>query len=178
MARDGVFPYSSYLRRVYQKTKTPLINIIFVFVLDALFVLSQLFSTGLFLCLVAIGTVGLQISYLMPILFRCTVARKTFPEGEFSLGVFGIPVAIISSIWLTLTSIVMFLPMRYPITIDNMNYTIVAFTAVFILAGSYWFFAARHWFVGPRRTDYTIPLLPAGSVHNEDKLTKESMLVE
>lgn len=173
-----MFPYSSYLRRIYQKTKTPLINIIFVFVLDGLLVLSQLFSTGLFLSLAAIGTIGLQISYLMPIFFRCTVARKTFTKGEFSLGIFGIPIAIISSIWLTLTSIIMFFPMKYPITIDNMNYAIVAFAGVLLLAGSYWFVAARHWFVGPRRTDYTVPLLPVGDVHNEDKLTKESMLVE
>src|ERR1700728_4051244 len=114
MARDGVFPFSRYLRWIYKGTKTPLANVLFVFVIDSLLILLQLASTTAFAAIIAIATLGYQISYLMPVLFRCTTARKTFPLGEFNLGRFGIPIAIISSIWLSITSIFMFFPAQYP----------------------------------------------------------------
>ncbi|CAF1002246.1 unnamed protein product [Adineta ricciae] len=153
MARDGVFPFSSYLRWIYQRTQTPLANIVFVFVIDSLLLLLQLASTTAFTDIIAIATLGFQISYLIPIFLRCTAARKAFPLGEFNLGRFGLPIGIISSIWLMITSIFMFFPTTYPVTADNMNYTVVIVAGIFVLAASYWLISARHWFVGPKRTD-------------------------
>ena len=153
MARDGVFPFSSYLRWIYQRTQTPLANIVFVFVIDSLLLLLQLASTTAFTDIIAIATLGFQISYLIPIFLRCTAARKTFPVGEFNLGRFGLPIGIISSIWLMITSIFMFFPTTYPVTADNMNYTVVIVAGIFVLAASYWLISARRWFVGPKRTD-------------------------
>jgi amino acid transporter len=153
MARDGVFPGSSCLRWIYQRTKTPLANVIFVFIIDCLLLLLQLASDTAFASIIAIATLGFQTSYLMPILFRCTAARKTFPLGEFNLGLFGTPIAIISSIWLTITSIFMFFPANYPVTKENMNYAVVIIAGVLLIAGTYWLVSARHWFVGPKRTD-------------------------
>ncbi|CAF0904084.1 unnamed protein product [Adineta ricciae] len=173
MARDGVFPYSSYLRWVHQGTKTPLATIMLVFVADTVLLLLQSASAELFTSLVAIGTIGIQTSYLLPILFRCTSARKTFPSGEFNLGRFGLPIATVSSVWLILTSILMFLPTKSPITVDNMNYSIVVFMTVLLIAGGYWLVAARHWFVGPQRVDHSIPLLPRGERSNENRLKDE-----
>lgn len=153
MARDGVFPCSHYLRWIYQGTKTPLANVILVFVVDALLLLLQLASTTAFGAIIAIATLGYQISYLIPIFFRCTVARKTFPRGEFTLGRLGFPIAIISSIWLTITSVFMFFPAEYPVTKDNMNYAVVVIGGILLIAAVYWLVSARHWFVGPKRTD-------------------------
>lgn len=152
MARDGVFPASKYLRWIYEGTKTPLANVIFVFFIDALLLLLQLASTTAFEAIIAIATLGYQISYFIPILFRCTAARNTFPRGEFHLGRFGSPIAIISSIWLGVTSIIMFFPSTYPVTKDNMNYAVVIVAGVLLIAAIYWFVSARHWFVGPKRT--------------------------
>ncbi|CAF1492944.1 unnamed protein product, partial [Adineta steineri] len=116
----------------------------------------------------SISTFCLQISYLIPILFRCTISRKIFPLGEYNFGQFGVPIAIISSIWLIITSFFMILPNQYPITSDNMNYSIFITSGVLFIAGIYWFVSARHWFIGPKRTDSdTIPLLP-GHVTNEN----------
>lgn len=153
MARDGVFPFSRYLRWIYPRTKTPLANVLLVFVLDALLLLLQLASVTAFAAIIAIATLGFQISYLMPIFFRCTTARKTFPRGEFHLGRFGFPIAIISSIWLTITSIFMFFPAEYPVTKDNMNYAVVVIGGILSIAAIYWLVSARHWFIGPKRTD-------------------------
>jgi amino acid transporter len=171
MARDGVFPFSSYLRWIYKGTKTPLANVIFVFFIDCLLLLLQLASTTAFAAIIAIATLGYQISYLMPILFRCTSARKTFPVGEFNLGRFGIPIAIISSIWLIITSIFMFFPAQYPVTKDTMNYSIVIIGGILIIAAIYWIISARHWFVGPKRTDIDANPLPPEHVITENTTT-------
>jgi len=171
MARDGVFPFSYYLRWIYKGTKTPLANVIFVFFIDSLLLLLQLASTTAFGAIIAIATLGFQISYLIPIFFRCTSARKTFPVGEFNLGRFSIPIGIISSIWLTITSIVMFFPEQYPVTKDSMNYSIVIIGGILIIAGIYWIVSARHWFVGPKRTDVDANSLPPEYVTTENKTT-------
>ncbi|CAF3741753.1 unnamed protein product [Rotaria sordida] len=124
MARDGVFPFSHYLRYIFEPTKTPLANVFLVFLIDSVLLLLQLVSTTAFTAIIAITTLGYQISYLIPILLRCTIARHTFPVGEFNLGRFGIPIAIISSIWLSITSIIMFFPANYPgmINLKTINY--------------------------------------------------------
>ncbi|CAF1989261.1 unnamed protein product [Rotaria magnacalcarata] len=152
MARDGVFPLSIYLRWIFEPTKTPLGNVIFVFFIDSLLLLLQLASETAFSAILSIATLGFQISYFMPILFRCTTARRSFPVGEFNLGRFGLPIAIISATWLFITSIIMFFPSEYPVTKDSMNYAVVIVGGVFLLAAMYWIFSARHWFIGPKRT--------------------------
>jgi amino acid transporter len=174
MARDGVFPFSRYLRWIYKRTKTPLANVAFVFFIDSLLLLLQLASTTAFAAIIAIATLGFQVSYLMPIFFRCTAARKTFPLGEFNLGRFGLPIAIISSVWLTVTSIFMFFPANYPVTKDNMNYAVVVVGGVLLIAAIYWFISARHWFVGPKRADLDVTLLPPGEVTAENTTTIEN----
>ncbi|CAF3691202.1 unnamed protein product [Adineta steineri] len=167
MARDGAFPFSHYLRWIYQGTKIPMGAIIFICGFDSILLSFQLISATAFTAFLAIATFSIQVSYLIPILFRCTISRKIFPLGEYNFGRFGVPIATISSIWLTITSFFMILPNQYPITLDNMNYSIVVISIVLSIAGIYWFVSARHWFIGPKRTDLdTIPLLP-GHVTNE-----------
>jgi amino acid transporter len=173
MARDGVFPLSHYLRWIYKRTKTPLANVVFVFFIDSLLLLLQLASTTAFAAIIAIATLGYQISYLIPIFFRCTVARKTFQKGEFNLGRFGFPIAIIASIWLAITSIFMFFPAQYPVNQGNMNYAIVIIGGVLIIAAIYWLISARHWFVGPKRKDEDPKPLPPGQVTSEDTTYQE-----
>jgi choline transport protein len=172
MARDDVFPFSQYLRWIFEPTKIPLANVVFVFTIDSILLLLQLASTTAFNALIAIATLGFQISYLMPIFFRCTTARHTFRLGEFNLGKFSIPNAIISCTWLFITSIFMFFPSEYPVTKDNMNYAIVIIGGVALIALIYWVVSARHSFVGPKRMD--MDPIPLSSRHTtvEDATTK------
>ncbi|CAF4007446.1 unnamed protein product [Rotaria sp. Silwood2] len=174
MARDGVFPLSVYLRWIFKPTKTPLGNVIFVFVIDSLLLLLQLASTTAFTAILSIATLGYQISYFMPILFRCTTARHNFPLGDFNLGRFGVPIAIISAAWLFITSIIMLFPAQYPVTKDNMNYAVVIIGGIAFLAGAYWIFSARYWFVGPKRTTMNSNELSADLATTDD--TKEITL--
>lgn len=170
MARDGVFPFSKYLRQIFEPTKTPLTNIMFVFTIDSSLLLLPLVSSTAFTAITAISTLGYQISYFIPIFLRCTVARNTFILGEFNIGRFGRYIALVSSIWLFFTSLIMLLPSEYPINVDNMNYAIVIITGVALFASIYWIISARHFFVGPKRIDTDIiPLLSFRSVSKEDE---------
>lgn len=171
MARDGIFPFSNYLRWIFEPTKIPLANVFFIFILVSLLLLLQLVSTTAFFAIIAISTLGYQISYLMPIFFRCTTARQTFPLGEFSLGRFSIPNAVISSIWLFVISIFMFFPAEYPVTKGNMNYAIVIIGGIVLITSIYWIFWARHSFIGPKRIDMDPTPMPLQHIKAEDKTT-------
>ena len=153
MARDGVFPLSKYIRWIFKPTKTPLGNVILVFILNSLLLLLQLASSTAFSAILSIATIGFQVSYGMPIFFRCTTARRNFVPNEFNLGPFGLPIACISTTWLTITSVIMFFPTEYPVTKDNMNYAVVIVGGVAVIAGIYWIVSARHSYQGPRRTN-------------------------
>lgn len=156
MARDGVFPLSKYIRWIFKPTKTPLGNVILVFILNSLLLLLQLVSTTAFSAILSIATIGFQVSYGMPILFRCTVSRASFIPNEFNLGPFGLPIAYISTAWLMVTSIIMFFPTEYPVTKDNMNYAVVIVGGVALIAGFYWAVSARHTYQGPKRTNLDV----------------------
>ena len=149
MARDNVFPFSDYLKLVFKRTQVPLVNVIFICIIDSFLLIIQLVSTTGFSALVLIAAFGYQISYLMPIFFRCTTARHTFHQGGFSLGRLSIPIGIVSCIWLFITSIFMFSPIWYPVTKTNMNYTIVIISGFALIPAIYWIVSARHSYVGP-----------------------------
>ncbi|CAF2588393.1 unnamed protein product [Rotaria sp. Silwood2] len=168
MARDGVFPFSSSLRWIFPLTKAPLAIVAFVVIIDCLLVLLQLVSTTAFAAIISVTTLGFQISYSMPIFFRCTVARKSFTVGEVNLGRFGLPIAIVSVVWLLITSILMFFPANYPVTSDNMNYAIVIVGGLALIATTYWVASARHWFRGPKRNHINSSSWPSISVAKVD----------
>ncbi|CAF1427741.1 unnamed protein product [Rotaria magnacalcarata] len=168
MARDGVLPFSAILRWIFQPTKTPIATLIFLFIFESSFLLLQLVAPTAFSAFLASSTLGLQISYGIPVLLRCTVARNCFGLGEFSLGRFGQPIAVISSAWLFLTSFIMFFPFQYPVTSENMNYAVVIIGGTLLVAAVYWIVSARHWFLGPKRTNIdSTPLLPVQDLNKE-----------
>lgn len=121
--------------------------------------------------IVSVNTIGSQLSYLVPIVLRITVARKTFQPGmllairneslqsahifyllgPWNLGRFSTIVGVISSCWLIFTCCLFICPTEAPITPDNMNYAIVPFAFIMIFSGGYFALFARKWFTGPVR---------------------------
>jgi amino acid transporter len=150
MARDGAFPGSEYLRKLDENTKSPVRIIFFVYVLGVTLMLLQLVNTAAFTAIVSLTTIGLQISYAIPIWMRITLARDTFVPSTFSLGRFSICMGWVAALWLTGTSCLFFWPFEYPITISNMNYTSAVVVPLAIIATVFWIVSARHWFKGPK----------------------------
>lgn len=102
-----------------------------------------------FEAMVSIATIGLYISYALPIFFRVTIARKSFVPGPFNLGRYGVVIGWIAVTWVITISILFSLPVAYPINTETLNYTPVAVGGLLILTVSYWVFSAKSWFKGP-----------------------------
>eukprot|EP00123_Amoebidium_parasiticum_P014678 comp22596_c0_seq1/m.34630 comp22596_c0_seq1/g.34630 ORF comp22596_c0_seq1/g.34630 comp22596_c0_seq1/m.34630 type:complete len:541 (-) comp22596_c0_seq1:232-1854(-) len=151
MARDDGLFLSSWVKKVTFNS-IPVNSIIVVFVGAVLLNLLSLVSTTAFAAITSISVIGYQISYAIPLWLRCTISRDTFKAGEFSLGKFSVPCAFMAAVWLTFSAFLLIFPVKYPITIDTFNWTIVVTVGVVILAGITWLTSARHTFEGPKKT--------------------------
>lgn len=116
-----------------------------------------LVSNIAFVAITGSMTLGLQVSYIIPIslrLYNQIVLRNDdeLTHGVFRLKRFSIPIGIISWIWLMLTTILLACPnVSDPvegITLLNMNYAGVIVGGTFALAMIYWQFI-KHKYAGP-----------------------------
>jgi len=151
MARDGAFPGSEFLHQLDPNTRSPVRIVFFTYLLGTLLLLLQLANTAAFTAIVSVTTIGLQISYSIPIWMRITIARNNFVPSTFSLGRFSIVMGWLAALWLTFTSCIFILPFEYPITASNMNYSSLVVFAIAFIATVFWVLSARHWFKGPKR---------------------------
>lgn len=106
-------------------------------------------SSVAFDAMVSIATMALYIAYGLPIFFRVTLARKHFKPGPFSLGRYGLLVGWIAVFWVVTITVLFSLPVAFPVTLKNLNYTPIAASALVVFVLSSWFLSARHWFQGP-----------------------------
>eukprot|EP01123_Difflugia_compressa_P006737 TRINITY_DN19090_c0_g1_i1.p1 TRINITY_DN19090_c0_g1~~TRINITY_DN19090_c0_g1_i1.p1 ORF type:complete len:518 (+),score=74.60 TRINITY_DN19090_c0_g1_i1:132-1556(+) len=149
LARDGGYPFSASLKQLNPITKAPVRLVVVIILKCWLLLLLQLVNTTAFWAIVSITTIGLQISYAIPIWLRVTQSRISFTPGPFHLGRFSLVCGWISAIWLTATSLLFFFPFKFPITAQNMNYTSVVVGVVVCIASIFWIVNGRHWFKGP-----------------------------
>ena len=153
MARNRVFPYSERLAMIFKRTQSPILCVFLVCTINTLLLLLQLGSQTAFAAIVSISTIGFQLSYMLPIVFRVSTARKSFTPGYVRLDRFSVLIGCVSVIWLLVTCIILLFPFNYPVTATNMNWTIVVITGIATLAASYWFITARKSLVDPQKID-------------------------
>jgi len=96
----------------------------------------------------SIATIGLYISYGIPIALR-VIYRDQFVRGPFHLGKFSYPVDATAVIWICFISIAFILPSVNPVNSQTFNYSIVAVGIVIIYSVGFWLLSARKWFKGP-----------------------------
>jgi amino acid transporter len=116
-------------------------------------------SVVAFQAMVSIATIGLYVSYELPILFRITIGHKNFDPGPFHLGKYSRFIGLVAVLWVCTVTVLFCLPTAYPITSQTLNYTPVLVGGVFLLALGSWVAYARFWFVGP-----------VSIIHSDDKL--------
>ena len=112
--------------------------------------LPSLGSTVAFTAATSIATIGLYISYGIPILVGL-IWPEHFHKGPFNLGAFSRPVALVAVCWILFILIAFCLPAVNPVGSQTLNYTPVAVGIVALYAFGSWFLWARRWFVGPIR---------------------------
>ncbi|KAF3924366.1 hypothetical protein AA313_de0202077 [Arthrobotrys entomopaga] len=168
-ARDAGLP--RWFAHTDKRFKSPIRTVWLAAFLAFCLALPSLGSSVAFAACTSIATIGLYISYGLPI-FLGLINSRRFNElkGPFNLGVFSIPVAIIASLWISFITVVFCLPNTYPVTRETLNYTPVAVGIVAVGSLGSWVLWARRWFIGPIRA---IEAERQGiDVNDEDALTK------
>ncbi|KAL6615552.1 hypothetical protein ACP70R_037822 [Stipagrostis hirtigluma subsp. patula] len=123
-SRDGAMPFSSVWHKVNEQ-EVP-INAVWLSTFIALCMARWAAWWRTFQAMVSIATIGLYISYALPILFRVTLARKHFVPGPFNLGRYIVLVGWFAVLWVATITVLFSLPVTYPVTTDTLNSTPVA----------------------------------------------------
>ncbi|KAF9519895.1 hypothetical protein BS47DRAFT_1374938 [Hydnum rufescens UP504] len=149
-SRDGAIPGSKFWHHVSSRTQSPVRTVWLAVFLSFCLGLPSLGSSVAFAAATSIATIGLYVSYGIPIFLRL-INYKTFQRGPFHLGRWSLVVATVASGWIFFISIVFMLPQVNPVTSQTLNYSPVAVGIVFTYAVGFWLLSARKWFAGPIR---------------------------
>ncbi|KAI4242014.1 MAG: hypothetical protein L6R40_004241 [Gallowayella cf. fulva] len=144
-ARDGGIPHRLHI--IDTRFKSPIRTVIFGAACSFLLALPVLGSGVAFSGTTSIATIGLYISYVIPIAMTIAYPRN-FKRGPFKLGAASKPVAYIACLWVAFITVAFCLPTVNPVVSQNFNYTAVALGIVGIFAFGSWFLWAHKWFTG------------------------------
>jgi amino acid transporter len=140
-ARDGGMPASPLWSRISKKYRTPAPAIwLAVGVAFLIAVYSRAYSV-----IVSISTIGLYVSYGIPILLGLIAQRngKWNHRGPWHLGKWSVPNAAIAALWIAFICVLFVAPPN-----QLTGYTFAGLTTVLII---YYLVSVRHWFRGPQR---------------------------
>lgn len=149
-ARDGGIP--RWFAHVDDSFRSPLRTIWLAATLAFLLALPSLGSAVAFAAATSIATIGLYISYGIPILIGLIWhANFEAMKGPFNLGRVGSRVvAGLAVAWIGCIAVVFCLPTAEPVTRETLNYTVVAVGIIAVGAVGTWVLWARRWFTGPK----------------------------
>ncbi|KAK1830880.1 amino-acid permease BAT1 [Podospora conica] len=147
-ARDGgIHPF---FHKVDHRFRSPVRAVWLAATLSFILSLPSLGSSVAFAAATSIATIGLYISYGLPILIG-VVCHGSFTamKGPFDLKGLSRPIALAAVLWIAFITVVFCLPTANPVTSQTLNYTVVAVGILTIGAVGSWVFWARRWFTGP-----------------------------
>ena len=147
-ARDRGLPH--FFAHVDKRFRSPIRTIWLGATLSFLLAIPSLGSTVAFSAATSIATIGLYVSYALPILVGL-IYPSNFKKGPFDLKWASRPVALIACLYVTFLIVVFCLPNANPVDSQTLNYTPVAVGIVALWAFGSWFVWARKWFTGPIR---------------------------
>ncbi len=145
-SRDGGLP--NFFNKVDARFQSPVRTIWLAASLSFLLAIPSLGSSVAFTAATSIATIGLYISYGLPILIGL-IYPQNFKKGPFNLGAASRGIALVAVLWICFISIIFCLPTANPVTSQTLNYTPVAVGIVAAWAFGSWFLWARRWFTGP-----------------------------
>ncbi|KAG7087578.1 hypothetical protein E1B28_013532 [Marasmius oreades] len=157
-SRDHALPFSNWLYRMNPYTKTPVNTVIFdatgALALGLLIFAGDSATNAIF----SVSIVAPYIAYAIPVVARF-VGDNNFKPGPFSLGIFSLPVAVVSVSFMFFFGIVFMFPTTPQIDVANMNYCVVVVGGVMGLSVVWYYFPVYggvNWFTGPIATIETV----------------------
>ncbi|OCH91129.1 APC amino acid permease [Obba rivulosa] len=151
-ARDGALPFSSVLYRLHPRTRTP-VNSAWACAAGALLLgLLALAGPATSSAIFSLSMAGCYIAWSIPIASRFLGGKEWVP-GPFSLGWWGMPVAVIAVTWMAFAIVIFVFPTTPGPTGASMNYAVVVMGAWIALCLAYYYcpvYGGVHWFNGPQ----------------------------
>ncbi|KAI1322142.1 amino acid/polyamine transporter I [Xylariaceae sp. FL0255] len=177
-ARDGgIHPF---FHHVDKRFKSPVRTIWLAATLAFILALPSLGSSVAFSAATSIATIGLYISYGIPILLGL-IWHKNFTKmkGPFNLRGLSRVIALIAVLWILTITIFFIIPEENPVNSQTLNYTVVAVGIIAIGASGTWVFWARKWFVGPlveatEAMHLGVDPMEPGALEKKEEATKEA----
>ncbi|KAI8986825.1 APC amino acid permease [Trametes punicea] len=153
-ARDRGLPFSGYIYKINNRTKTP-VNAVWASVFIALLLgLLAFAGPSANSAIFSLAIAGQYTAFSLPIASRFLGGREWVP-GPFNLGRFGLPVAVVAVTWMIFSIVILAFPASPGATAGGMNYMIVVYGGWIALCLIYYYFPAyggAHWFNGPQTT--------------------------
>jgi len=147
-SRDRGIPH--FFHNVDKKLDVPVRTIWLAAFLAFCLALPSLGSSVAFTAATSIATIGLYISYIIPIMIGL-IWPQHFKKGPFNLGIASRPIAFVACIWVGFIVVVFCLPTATPVTSQTLNYTPVAVGIILLFTLGAWFPWAKKWYKGPVR---------------------------
>ncbi|KAJ8613221.1 hypothetical protein MRB53_037087 [Persea americana] len=145
-ARDHGIPH--WFAHVDKRFKSPVRTIWLAAFLAFCLGIPSLGSSVAFTAATSIATIGLYISYTLPIL-EGLIWPQHFHKGPFNLGVASRPIALVACLWVAFICVAFCLPQQNPVTSTTLNYTPVCVGIVALWSVGSWFAFARRYYKGP-----------------------------
>ncbi|MEW5314877.1 MAG: hypothetical protein WDW38_006340 [Sanguina aurantia] len=150
-SRDRAVPGHQLWSKVAPWNKAPVWGVWGMVLLAFILGVPMVKNITAFSAVTSIATIGLYISYGLPVVFKL-LFPENFKPGPFSLGYLSVPINLIAIAWTLVISVVFCLPTIYPIAELTLNYAPVAVGIVLVGSITAWFFpffGAYTWFTGP-----------------------------
>lgn len=150
-ARDQGVPFSKWLAYVPPRWDVPLPAILFSFVVSCLLSLINIGSTIAFNIINSISVAALLSSYMVSI--GCIIAKRLRNEpmlpSKFVLGKWGLPLNIISMLFLAFLFVMSFWPTGPRPNAAGMNWSILVYGVIIVVSLIYFYLRGRHVYAGP-----------------------------
>ncbi|GJN86623.1 hypothetical protein PLIIFM63780_010204 [Purpureocillium lilacinum] len=151
-ARDRGMPFSRVFARVHPGLDVPLNALLWTAGWVLVFGCIFLGSSSTFNAITSASVVALGVTYAIPPAINVLRGRRMLPEDRsFKIPEpFGWILNIVGILWTILTTVLFVFPPEIPVTPNNMNYCIVAFGVILLIAGLTWIFDGRKNYEGPK----------------------------
>lgn len=141
-SRDGALPGSSLWRKVSARTQTPVPAVWLSVAVACLLTVPSPYSATAYGAVTAINVIGISPAYAIPVLLRLRAGDR-FTPGPWNPGRWSRPVGWVAVVWVAFVTVPVCLPQASPVTVDTINYAVVALLVVLVLATVWWFVARR-----------------------------------
>jgi len=145
-SRDGALPMSKTWYHISPEFGGPVRAIWLSLLIAFLLGVPGLINSAVLPALFSLTATGLYVSYIIPVVLRITIARKSFVQAEFNLGSWSVVVGAVGAMWGLFMTIVLCLPEEYPITVENLNYSPICLGAILLYAQVSWNLSAYKWY--------------------------------